>query len=215
VDSSGDGYYLGVFKGGGASISSGSVNGQWASGKHLGRGQLHFIVGCYKFNSGTNLVNGSLTNDDVVSLWIDPDLSTFGVSEGLRPAPDAGGMVTNWSVNAPVIEFGLKGTVAPASKRMTDLRIGKTWLSVTKPYFPKTSIATGPGTVNVSWPAKDSPYDPANGVTRGYLLETSADLTTWTYDLTTPTTDSTGVTNTVTESIGAGPLFYRLVEPPR
>ncbi|PWU15470.1 MAG: hypothetical protein C5B50_15330 [Verrucomicrobia bacterium] len=213
--SGGDGYYLGVFKGGGAIISSGSINGQWAYGKHLGRGQLHLIVGCYQFNSGTNLVGGSITNDDVVSLWIDPDRTTFGASEGSRPAPDAGGMVTNWNANAPIIEFGLRGTVPPSSKRITDLRIGKTWASVTKPYYPKELITSASGNVGVSWPAKDSPYDAANAVRRGYLLQTSTNFVDWIYDNTTPVTDPSGVTNTVTESMGPGGLFYRLIEPPR
>jgi len=102
----GDGYYLGVFKGDGINIGA---NGQWATGKHLNRGGIHFIVGCYQYNSGTNQVGGSFTNDDVVSLWIDPDRSTFGASELDIPIPDAGGMRTNWSTNAIISEFGLRG----------------------------------------------------------------------------------------------------------
>src|SRR5207302_9765727 len=71
VDSGGDGYYFGVFKGNNETINGASANGQWVTSKHLARGQLHFIVGCYKFVSGTNLVGGTVTNDDIVSLWID------------------------------------------------------------------------------------------------------------------------------------------------
>src|SRR5581483_4221323 len=70
VSNGGDGYWLGVFKGGGSSVGPGSLNGQWATAKQLGRGQVHLLVGCYKFGSGTNLVAGSLTNDDTVALWI-------------------------------------------------------------------------------------------------------------------------------------------------
>jgi hypothetical protein len=214
VSSGGDSYILGVFKGNGTVINSGSVNGQWVSGKTLFRGQMHFLVGCYKFGSGTNLVGGSLTNDDIVSLWIDPDRSTFGRSEANVPAPDAGGMLTNWNANAPITEFGLRGSVPPASKRMTDLRIGKTWASVTKPYYPKVKIASSGTDATVSWPAKDTPYDSANNVYHGYQLQESSDLTTWT-DIAPPyTLDGTGTNDTFTESLDTH-QSYRLVEPPR
>ena len=156
VDSGGDGYYLGVFKGNDATISGSSVSGQWAAAKHLGRGELHLVVGCYKFNAGTNLVGGSLTNDDVVSLWIDPPLSSFGASEFNLPTPDAGGVLTNWNSNARITEFALRGTVAPASKRVADLRIGRTWASVTGPYLPSLQMTTGVSDLTLAWPAKDS-----------------------------------------------------------
>jgi hypothetical protein len=206
VDSAGDGYYLGVFKGNDATISGTSTNGQWALNKHLARGELHFIVGCYKFNSGTNLVSGSLTNDDVVSLWIDPDRSTFGAAESNLPAPDAGGSVTNWNNNAIITEFALRGSVAPASKRVVDLRIGRTWASVTGPYYPKLQIILGASDVTLAWPAKDS----FNGF--GYKLQTSADLSSWTDD---PNgVFQSGVTNNVTET-PTSPQFWRLFYPPR
>ncbi len=207
----GDTYRLGVFKGGGSGIGATSLNGQWAE-QDLGRGSVHFIVGCYKFNSGTNLVGGSITNNDVLSLWIDPDRSTFGAAEGAVPAVNAGGMVTNWNANAPITEFALKGTVEPASKRMTDLRIGTTWASVTKPYYPKLKISKTTTDVTVSWPAKDSPYDSGTGLYQGYFLQSAANLTDWANDLSGVALDGTGTNLTVTESLGAA-QFFRLKLP--
>jgi hypothetical protein len=212
VSLGGDSYIMGVFKGNGTIISGSSVNGQWANGKTLFRGQPHFVVGCYKFGLGTNLVGGSITNDDTVALWIDPAPATFGVSEANVPAPDAGGMVTNWNANAPITEFGLRGSVAPASKRMTDLRIGTTWASVTKPYYPALKLTRGTNDVTVAWPAKDTPFDASNGVYHGYHLQHSGDLTNWT-DLLAPYTED-GTNDTFTESVGTN-QFYRLVLPPR
>jgi hypothetical protein len=217
VDSSGDGYYLGVFKGGNQIINGSSVNGQWAVGKHLARGELHLVVGCYQFGSGTNLVGGSLTNDDTVALWIDPPLSTFGASEINRPAPDAGGVVTNWNNNATVTEFGLRGSVPPASKRMMELRIGRTWASVTHPYYPPFKLANEAGSLSVSWPAKDTVFDGVNGVYRGYTLQETADLSAPAWAPLDPpyTLDATGTNNTVTLPGTDPSQFLRLVAPPR
>lgn len=205
--SGGDGYYLGVFKGNDQTISAASVNGQWAA-KHLARGELHFIVGCYKFVSGTNLVNGIVTNDDIVSLWIDPPRDSFGASELNLPTPDAGGMVTNWNNNGLVSEFGLRGSVAPASKRIADLRIGTTWASVTAPYYPHLDFTTTTPNITMAWPAKDSP------IGSGYKLRTSPDLLNWTDDPNSPVLDGSGKTNVVTEP-PTSPQFWQLVYPPR
>jgi hypothetical protein len=202
VDSGGDGYYLGAFKGVSPPMSTSAGNGQWATSKHFARGGIHFVVGCYKFNSG-----GTTTNDDVISLWIDPPTSSFGAAETSRPSPDAGGMITNWGVNAAISEFALRGSVAPASKRMTDLRIGTTWASVTGPYYPKLKITRTPPDVTLTWPTKDS----------GYILEDSPSLTppAWVTNSLPPyAVDGTGTNNTVTVPGGAG-SYYRLIYPPR
>ncbi|MDB6121387.1 MAG: large protein [Pedosphaera sp.] len=202
----GDGYYFGVFKGGSSTINSGSVNGQWASAKHFGRGGIHFIVGCYKFGSSTNLVGGSVTNDDVVTLWIDPPLSAYGATELNRPTPDAGGMVTNWAPNATITEFGLKGTVAPASKRMTDLRIGKSWASVTQPHYPKLEVVNTAPDATFSWPTKDS----------GYILQRGSSVEGGSWSNIDPpySTDGTGTTNVVTVTPTPAE-FFRLANPLR
>jgi hypothetical protein len=207
----GDSYQLGVFKGGGTTIDGTSVNGEWLA-RDLGRGSVHFVVGCYKFLHGTNLVSGVLTNDDIVSLWVDPDRSTYGVPEVSRPTPDAGGMITNWNANAPITEFALKGLVEPASKRMTDLRIGTTWASVTQPYYPKLTITTTPTDVTVGWPAKDSPYNGFNAHYYGYYLQSAPDLVSWANDYNSMVMDASGTNWNVTESLNA-PQFFRLVLP--
>jgi hypothetical protein len=203
VDNGGDGYCLGVFKGVVPPIATTAANGQWAASKHLARGGIHFVVGCYKFNSG-----GTTTNDDLVSLWIDPPTSSFGTAETNLPSPDAGGMITNWGVNAAVTEFGLRGNFAPASKRMTDLRIGTTWASVTGPYYPKLKIASTPPDMTLTWPAKDS----------GYVVQESPTLipSAWVTNSFPPpyALDGTGTNSTVTVPAGAAD-YFRLVYPAR
>ncbi len=167
----------------------------------MGRGSVHFIVGCYKFNSGTNLVGGSLTNDDVITLWIDPPRSSFGAAENNLPTPSAGGMVTNWGVNAPITEFALKGTVPPASKTIADLRIGTTWASVTKPYYPTILYTNTPSGLTLAWPAKDSAALHGSG----YVLQEGTDLFNWSTSGYTPAQDGSQVK--VTVGAGAGPFF--------
>ena len=198
----GDGYRLGVFKGNGATITATSTNGQWAA-PHLDRGQIHFIVGCYTINSG-----GTSTNDDVVSLWIDPNLPTFGAGEANVPAPDAGGLITNWNNNAAITEFGIRATGgSPFSKRMADLRIGKTWASVTQPYYPKLKMANPSPNVTLAWPAKDS----FGGY--GYQLNTASDVAgPYALDANSPLPD--GTNNVVTETPIA-PQFWQLRYTPR
>jgi Immunoglobulin I-set domain/Immunoglobulin domain len=201
----GDSYQLGLFKSGASAVTASSTNGQWLA-RDFGRGEVHFIVGCYKFNSGTNLVGGSITNDDVVSLWIDPDRSTFGASEGSHPAPDVGGTLTNWGDNVPIAAFAIKGTYEPTIRRMADLRIGTTWASVTHPYYPTIRCTKDLSGVTLAWPAKDS----ADLHGTGYVLQESPDLFSWSLSGNTPHQD--GSEMKVTVSPGSGP-FFRLIYP--
>ena len=208
-------YQLGVFKGGTGRPNASSVDGEWAP-IALGNGAwngargigTHFIVGCYKFNSGTNLVGGSVTNDDVLTLWIDPPISSLGADEGSRPTPSAGSMVTNWAPNAPITQFALKGQVPPASKTITDLRIGTTWASVTHPYYPtiRYSYDTLSSVLTLKWPAKDSAALQGGN---GYGLKQSGNLSTWGDAGGTVTQDGTNAVSSVDTSSGA-PSFYRL-----
>ncbi len=204
ADNGGDGYYLGVFKGNGSTINGSSGNGEWAYGKHLARGHIHFLVGCYKFVSGTNLIGGSLTNDDIVTLWIDPDRSTFDAAENNLPTPDAGGSQSHWFQNAVISEFGLRGTVPPASKRITDLRIGTTWASVTKPYYPTLHMVKTPTDATLTWPTKDS----------GYVLQHTNDVSATTWTTIDPPYATDGPNNTVTVGSDSAD-FFRLYYPPR
>ena len=160
------GWRFGVFKGGGISIGSASVNGQFAS-RHLVRGHPYLIVGCYKINSG-----GTSTNDDVLSLWVEPALTSFGASEANGPTPDAGGMRTNWNANAPITEFAIRATLntAPFSKSISDLRIGKTLGLGHGAVLPQADPGGEFTHCGTEWPAKDS----LGGY--GYQLRTSPDL---------------------------------------
>jgi hypothetical protein len=197
------GFRLGVFKGNGSAISAASVNGQWAS-PHLLRGHPYFIVGCYKINSG-----GTSASDDVLSLWITPLSSTFGASEANVPAPDAGGTITNWNSNAAITEFAIRASGgSPFSKSISDLRIGKTWASVTNPYYPILKMANSPSDVTLSWPAKDS----FGGF--GYQLNTSTDAA-GPYALDGNSPSPNGTTNVVTETPPSGNQFWLLYYPPR
>jgi hypothetical protein len=210
------GWRFGVFKGGGISLSSSSVNGQWSS-LHCWRGHPYLIVGCYKINSGTNLVGGSITNDDVVSLWVEPPISSFGADENHLPAPDAGGMLTNWNANAAITEFAIRATLntSPFSKRIQDLRIGKTWASVTHPHHPTVNIVEDPSSVTLSWPANDTWARDAQGDKYGDQLQSSTDLINWTqYSGTSYVPAGENFTVTVDKSAPAV-QFFRLVYPTR
>ncbi|MDD1749478.1 MAG: immunoglobulin domain-containing protein, partial [Methanothrix sp.] len=97
------------------------------------RGQIIFVVGRLTINPGAA--------NDTCDLWLDPSPFAFGVSEANVPAPD----VADVGGSAPDIGnvdfFWIKNTVAPASRRFTDLRIGTTWASVTPPAPPNLSLA--------------------------------------------------------------------------
>jgi hypothetical protein len=209
----GDAYQLGIFKGNNEVISSSSVNGQFAP-QLLLRGCDHLIVGCYKFNSG-----GTTTNDDIVSLWIDPPRSFFGHAENSLPTPDAGGVLTNWNNNAAVTEFAIRasGSAIPFSKRIADLRIGKTWASVTGPHYPALTMTRPSPDVILSWPAKDSfGFGPGfSSGHYGYQLTTASDVTgPYTYDANDNNSQS-GTNMVVTETPSSTREFWQLFYPPR
>ena len=203
------GWWFGVFKGGG---DNPGANGQWST-NYCWRAHPYLIVGCYKIVSG-----GTTTNDDIVSLWVEPPRSSFGADEAHVPPPDAGGMQTTWGVNAPITEFAIRAglNAQPFSKAISDLRIGKTWASVTKPYSLTLTQAYSAGSVTLSWPAKDSPYSTAVApYTNGYRLQVSSDLLNLTnWDATTVGLDGSGKTKLVTETPATN-QFWRLDYPPR
>lgn len=75
---------------------------------------------------------------DLNSLWINPSPSTFGLSEGLRPAPDGssnGAMSatnSNNSMQSIIIGAGIATSgAAPNSTLMDEIRVGETWKDVT------------------------------------------------------------------------------------
>ncbi len=91
--------------------------------------QSIFVVGCY------TVVDGPGGSNDTVSLWIDPPASSYYAQTPPTPylgPTNFGGTVAN---SVPQ-DFALLNDFAPASHRITDLRIGTTWASVTPPAAP-------------------------------------------------------------------------------
>jgi autotransporter-associated beta strand protein len=154
-----DTYIPGVFKAsagkGALDATPGTGNGGW-SGTHYHRGQIIFVVCRLTINPGAA--------NDTCDLWIDPSPFTFYASEANVPTPD----VANVGGSAPDVGnvdfFWIKSTVAPASRRFTDLRIGTTWASVTPPAPPTLSLANvalSPGATTAVL-ASQNPGNPVN-----------------------------------------------------
>ena len=132
-DSGAGNYLLGLSKANGKTGSQGvDANTTWASTPTLNN-QAVLVVGCYTVNSG-----GTTATDDTVSLWLNPDSSTFGA--GSAPAPTIG--PSSFDVaNSAIRDFSVHSVVAPSSHRIADLRIGTTWASVTPPARPTLTLA--------------------------------------------------------------------------
>ena len=101
-------------------------NGVWTQ-------QSIFVVGCY------NVVDGPGHSNDTVALWINPSSSSFNAATA--PAPYLGPTSFGGTIaNSVPQNFGLLNDYAPASHRITDLRIGTTWASVTPPAAPTFTL---------------------------------------------------------------------------
>jgi hypothetical protein len=125
-------YSLGVSKGNGQTGAQGvDANVIWAPAPILSQ-QSVFVVGCYSVVSG-----GTTATDDTVSLWINPDPSTFNAASA--PAPTVG--PASFGVkNSRIRDFAMHAVNAPATHRIADLRIGTTWASVTPPAAPTLTL---------------------------------------------------------------------------
>lgn len=133
VDHAAGQYQLGVSKGSGKTGTQGvDANTAWASTPILAQQDI-FVVCAYNVVSG-----GTTATDDTVSLWINPDPSTFYATN--PPTPTVG-PVTFAVANSIIRDFGIHAVAAPASHRMADLRIGTTWASVTPPAAPALLLA--------------------------------------------------------------------------
>ena len=165
-----DTYIPGVFKASGGKTAldatPGTGNGAW-SGIHLHRGQIIFVVCRLTINPGAA--------NDTCDLWIDPSPFTFYASEANLPTPDVAGVGGSAADVGNVDFFWIKNTVAPASRRFTDLRIGTTWASVTPPAPPTLSLANQllpsptPTTVVFASQNPGNPVDPGVGPYQWYL----------------------------------------------
>jgi autotransporter-associated beta strand protein len=128
-----DTYTPGVFKvAAGAGALAPGVNGNWSS-KAYHRGEIVFAV--------VRLTMGPGANDDTCDLWLDPNPSTFYAAEGNLPPPDVSAAGGGSADVGNVDSFYFKNSNAPFSRRYTDLRIGRTWASVTPPSAPTLSLA--------------------------------------------------------------------------
>jgi hypothetical protein len=108
-------YDIGVFN-----ITATAGSSSWAPALTIG--DTHFIVVGYTFNTGS-------ATDDVASLWIDPNPSTF--LPGTPPAPTVTG--TGGDVASPGIQsLILRQSPAPYVT-LDEIRIGTDWTSVTVP----------------------------------------------------------------------------------
>jgi hypothetical protein len=108
-------YDIGVFN-----VTATAGSSSWAPAMTVG--STHFIVVGYTFNTGSAI-------DDVASLWIDPDPSTF--TPGTPPTPTVTG--TGGDVASPGIQsFLLRQSPAP-QMTLDEIRIGTDWTSVTVP----------------------------------------------------------------------------------
>jgi hypothetical protein len=109
-------YDLGIF----SNVAAVAGAASWLPAMTIG--DSHFIVVGYTFNTST-------TTDDVASIWIDPNPSTFGAAT--PPAPDK--TATGGDVSSPgVLSLILRQSPAPYFT-MDELRIGTEWNSVTVP----------------------------------------------------------------------------------
>jgi hypothetical protein len=143
-----DTYIPGVFKAsGGAGALSPGVNGNWST-KAFHRGQIIFVVCRLTINPG-------VTND-TCDLWLNPSPFAFNASEANLPPAD----VANVGAGAPDVGnvdfLWIKDTLSPFSRRFTDLRIGRTWASVTPPSAPTLSLVNvllPPGATTAVFPS--------------------------------------------------------------
>ncbi len=89
-------------------------------------GDTIFVVGSYTFNTGG-------TTNDGVSLWINPDMSTFGMASA--PAPTLVGTVVGTDLGSIASFLFRQGstTAVPGAVVADELRVDTTWAGVTVP----------------------------------------------------------------------------------
>jgi hypothetical protein len=121
------GYNIGIRQG------TGGAQGNLAWGSTtFTTSDILFLVGSYTFNTGS-------TSDDVASLWINPDSTTFGAVS----AP--GGALTSTGgadiVRIASMTFYDQSAAEPAVGLIDNLRYGLTWADVTPPIPEPSSMA--------------------------------------------------------------------------
>jgi Concanavalin A-like lectin/glucanases superfamily len=140
---------------------------------------------------------------------LDPSLNLtndFGPFETATDHHLVIGSSENGTVLGPTVTEGLDANVG-FNGLLYDVRFYNYPLSTTEIQTVMTPIKISvlpavPGTMHLSWPAAS---------TIGYVLQTSSDLVTWSNS--PLAVNSAGGLNTVTDTAGAGALFYRLYLP--
>lgn len=176
-----------------------SSQGVWAPEEFL-EGETVFVVARYTFNTGS-------TTDDEAALWINPEPATFG--DESPPAPALIATLTGTDISA-IAQFTFRQNNAgntPAAVTYDELRIGRTWQSVTPlPTVPRPILtaALSGGDVVLAWPIDGSD---------GFVLESIGDFDDpggW-QPMAEPVVVQ-GPNNTVTVGGTDGRRFFRLVK---
>lgn len=160
-------------------------------------GETVFVVVGYTFVPGVD--------NDVASIWINPDPSTFGNAEA--PAPTLIGPVLTTDDLPLINAWSFRQSTdanTPANIQYDELRIANKWSLVTPlPGANITlSLAKSGNSIVLSWPTAGS---------EGFILESATALanpTAW--DEVTESIVVQGANNTVTLGISSNPTFYRL-----
>lgn len=137
--------------------ASGAASAIWATNDFV-EGETIFIVARYTFNPTT-------TSDDQADLWINPSPADFGGSS--PPAPTLTAPLLNTDITV-ITQFGFRQNSTgntPAAQTFDEVRVGRTWASVTPVYVPPPpvlSVALSGINALISWPTNNSD---------GYVLE--------------------------------------------
>jgi hypothetical protein len=125
-------YDLGIFN-----VAATAGASSWSSGLTVDS-TVHLIVCGYTFNTGS-------TTDDVASMWIDPDPSTFGAAT--PPAPTV--TATGGDVASPGISSILLRQSPAPMMTLDELRLDTSWAGVTTVPEPATASLILAGTVGL------------------------------------------------------------------
>ncbi len=167
----------------------------WATNNFV-EGETVFIVCRYSFNPAQ-------TTDDQVDMWIDPSASDFG--SATAPPSTLTAPITGNDISA-ITQFTFRQNTAantPAAMTFDELRIGRTWASVTPPASVSLRIALSGNNAVLSWPTNSSPDFVLTSIN-----SLVGDPDGW-EPVGTPVVVQ-GTNNTVTVSASTGRKFYRL-----
>ncbi len=184
------GYNLGVSK------LTGTTYGAWA-GDNFMPGETVFVVGRYRFNDATS-------TDDLCDLWLNPSSSTFGATNP-PPATIAGAGAGGTDL-AQIDRFFFRAggsTASPAKLVADEVRLGRTWASVTPPRSPALSFVPSGSGFELQWPT-NSPV---------FVLQGSPSLSppaNWATEPSTPAIRGTNYVVTIQATNTA--RFFRLTQ---